>query len=76
MSVPFKKRTLGSKKRRASHFSLKGKTLVECEKCKTKRQPHHACPNCGTYKGKSIFDGFLKSKTTNKKEKAKETENK
>lgn len=71
MSVQFKRRTSGEKRRRASHFALKASKLVECAKCKTKRLPHHACPNCGTYKGKSIFDSFLKSKTSKNKDKEK-----
>lgn len=33
--------------------------LVACPQCKQMRQAHHACPTCGTYKGRQV----LKMKT-------------
>lgn len=65
MSVPKKKRTRGSKKRRASHFALKKVKTVLCKKCKRAKLPHQVCAFCGTYKNREI----LKSKLDKKEEK-------
>ena len=51
MSVPKKKRTKGSVKRRASHFALKEKAGVKCSNCGASLLPHRACAKCGYYKG-------------------------
>lgn len=51
MSVPKKKRTKGSVKRRASHFALKAKAIVKCSNCGASLLPHRACAKCGYYKG-------------------------
>ena len=55
MSVPKKKRTLGSKKRRASHFALKKPSLVKCSNCGQSLLPHRACAKCGYFKGKKTI---------------------
>ncbi len=65
MSVPKKKRTLSSKKRRASHFSLGKKNLTSCKKCGKAVLPHTACSFCGAYAGKQVISP--KTKKTSKK---------
>jgi large subunit ribosomal protein L32 len=55
MSVPKKRRTSSSKKRRASHFALGSEALVTCSKCKKKTRPHRVCEYCGFYKGKEVI---------------------
>jgi len=74
MSVPFKKRTKGSKLRRASHHALKQKNYIECERCKKPKLPHHACVHCGYYKGRSVFEQVVKTKKEPKKQDQKEKE--
>jgi large subunit ribosomal protein L32 len=29
--------------------------LVACPQCRKPRLSHHACPNCGTYRGRQII---------------------
>jgi large subunit ribosomal protein L32 len=42
-------------KRRANWFaSMKTTQLVECDHCGEQKLPHHVCPNCGYYKGRSV----------------------
>jgi large subunit ribosomal protein L32 len=40
---------------RRSHHHLDLPQLVICPHCKKPRLAHHACPNCGTYRGRQIF---------------------
>jgi large subunit ribosomal protein L32 len=64
MPVPKKRHSnIRSGKRRFSNYRLAGINLGRCSNCGAPIQPHHACPTCGNYKGRSV----LKIKT--KKEK-------
>ncbi|HVB76135.1 MAG TPA: 50S ribosomal protein L32 [Ktedonobacteraceae bacterium] len=45
---------------RRSHLHLTLPQLVACPQCKRPRLAHHACPNCGTYRGRQVF--FPKAK--------------
>ncbi|MCU0680121.1 MAG: 50S ribosomal protein L32 [Planctomycetes bacterium] len=65
MSVPPKRRTASSARRRRSHDALKKTTLSACPKCGKATKPHMACAFCGTYKGKQV----VKIKSTNEKKK-------
>lgn len=78
MSVPVKKRTRGSKKRRASHFALKKVRTILCPKCKRPKLPHQVCAFCGTYKGREVLKSKLDKKEEKKlaKQKAREPEQK
>jgi len=71
MSVPKKRRTKSSVKKRQSHHSLKKINLSVCPKCQEKILPHTVCPNCGTYKNRTVLSLKIKksvSKTANQKE--------
>jgi large subunit ribosomal protein L32 len=39
---------------RRSHDQLTVPSLSVCPKCNEHRLPHHACPNCGYYKGRLV----------------------
>jgi large subunit ribosomal protein L32 len=45
---------------RRSHLHLTLPQLRLCPQCKQPRLAHHACPNCGTYRGRQVF--FPKAK--------------
>lgn len=40
---------------RRAHHHLKLPQLVACPQCKKPRLSHHACPSCGTYRGRQVF---------------------
>lgn len=43
-------------KRRAQWLSkMRAQSLVVCDHCGEKKLPHHACPNCGYYRGRNVF---------------------
>jgi len=65
MSVPKKRRTRSSVKRRQSHDSLKKPTLTKCPQCTKAIKPHTACSFCGYYKGKEVIK--VKSKKSKDK---------
>jgi len=54
MGLPGKRLSRSSKRRRASHFSLKKAVLVACKQCKKQIMAHRACPFCGTYKLREV----------------------
>lgn len=41
---------------RRAHHKIKIPQLVTCKQCGRARQAHHACPNCGTYRGRQVLD--------------------
>ncbi len=52
MGVPKKHKTRSGRDQRRSHHALKVTTFAKCKNCGGPTQPHHACPNCGFYKGR------------------------
>jgi len=40
---------------RRAHHHLQIPQLVACPQCKRPRLSHHACPSCGSYRGRQIF---------------------
>jgi len=55
MPMP-KKRHSNSRqgKRRFSNYRLSGVSVSRCSQCGAPALPHHACPSCGTYKGRQV----------------------
>lgn len=52
-----KKRTSKSKRNmRRSHDALKEKSITHCPECSEAVFPHRACPHCGYYRGRLIFN--------------------
>ncbi|NIP41182.1 MAG: 50S ribosomal protein L32 [candidate division Zixibacteria bacterium] len=41
---------------RRAHDGLKAKNIVQCSNCGEMRLPHRACPNCGFYKGREVYE--------------------
>lgn len=64
--------TSGHTKNRRSHHALDSVRTQDCPKCGTKVLAHHACKNCGTYKGREVVDVLGKLTKKEQKMKAKE----
>ncbi len=64
MSVPAKKRSKSKVRRARAHKNLKPSNLIPCPECKTPKNRHTACSNCGKYKSREVIDV---AKKTNKK---------
>jgi large subunit ribosomal protein L32 len=54
MAVP-KRKTSKSRRdtRRATH-AISAAVVNVCPNCGVPKRPHHACANCGTYKGREV----------------------
>lgn len=84
MSVPARKKSSSSVRRRRSHHFLSKVELVLCVKCNEAVQPHRACKNCGTYKGRNavanskdtiqLIEKSVKEKAKKTKKEVKKTE--
>lgn len=53
--VPKKRTSRAKRDSRRSHHALLAPTLVACDTCGAKRQPHVVCPSCGSYKGRQVL---------------------
>lgn len=55
MGVPKGKTSKANRRmNRAANYTLDGPALAECPQCHALKQPHHACPECGYYKGRPV----------------------
>jgi len=57
MAVPQRRTSKTRKRMRRTHFKLTVPGMVECPQCHEMKLAHRVCPNCGTYKGRTIVEG-------------------
>ncbi|MER3420424.1 MAG: 50S ribosomal protein L32 [Chloroflexota bacterium] len=51
-AVPKKKHSKARQGKRRQHLRVQIGHIVECPQCRSPRLAHHACPSCGTYRGR------------------------
>ncbi len=56
MAVPKHKISKSKRDKRRTHKKLEGLNLSACPECGEAIQPHHACPSCGSYKGRTAVE--------------------
>lgn len=56
MGVPKRKVSRARQGERRSHLALSLPKLEECPHCHQPKRSHHACPNCGWYKGRPAVE--------------------
>ena len=56
MAVPKRKKSKSKRNKRRTHQKITGVNLTSCPQCGDARLPHHACPSCGTYKGRTVIE--------------------
>ena len=54
MVQPKKKHSSSRQWKRRANWKLKAKTMSKCAQCGAPSLPHHACPACGSYRGREI----------------------
>jgi len=55
MAVPKRKKSKSKRDKRRTHQKIAAPNLTRCPQCGEARLPHHACPSCGTYKGRTVI---------------------
>lgn len=56
MAVPKHKTSKSRRDKRRTHDKISGPELMKCPECGEAKLPHHACLECGDYKGHSVLD--------------------
>ncbi|MCJ7775806.1 MAG: 50S ribosomal protein L32 [Desulfobulbaceae bacterium] len=56
MAVPKKKKSKSKRNMRRAHDSINMPGVTTCPHCHEPVLPHHVCPECGTYRGKTIVE--------------------
>lgn len=66
MALPKQRHTRQRRDRARKELELTLVNTQACPKCKARVLAHHACPECGTYKGKEVKNTAPKLKTEKK----------
>ena len=56
MPVPKRKTSKSKRDKRRTHQKVAAPNVTECPQCGEATLSHHACPSCGTYKGRSVIE--------------------
>lgn len=56
MPVPFRRTSKTRKRKRRTHYKLSLNGVTKCPNCGAVVRSHRACPECGTYKGKTVIE--------------------
>lgn len=56
MAVPKRKTSKSRRDSRRAHHKLAVPNTAECPQCHQPKLPHHACPNCGYYRGRPAIE--------------------
>ncbi|MCF8564402.1 50S ribosomal protein L32 [Alicyclobacillus tolerans] len=56
MAVPQHRTSKTRKRMRRTHFKLEAPGLVKCPQCGEFKLSHRVCPNCGSYKGRTVVN--------------------
>jgi large subunit ribosomal protein L32 len=56
MAVPKRKTSKSKRDMRRTHQKTAAATTTACPQCGEATLPHHACPSCGTYKGREVIE--------------------
>lgn len=56
MPVPKRKTSKSKRDKRRTHQKTGAISLSDCPQCGEAKQPHHACPSCGEYKGRTVVE--------------------
>jgi large subunit ribosomal protein L32 len=56
MALPKHKVSKSKRDKRRTHKKIEAINITSCPECGEPVQPHHACPSCGAYKGRSVIE--------------------
>ena len=56
MAVPKQKTSKAKRNSRRSHDGLAAPAQSVCPQCSAQKLPHRVCPNCGSYRGRTVIE--------------------
>jgi large subunit ribosomal protein L32 len=56
MALPKRKISKSRRDKRRTHQIIVAPNIGACAECGEAVQPHHACPKCGAYKGRTAIE--------------------
>ena len=56
MALPKRKISKSKRDKRRTHKKIDAPNVATCPECGEATLPHHACPSCGSYKGRTAVD--------------------
>lgn len=56
MAVPKRKTSKSKVAKRRTHQKTGAPNVSACPECGEGKLPHHACPSCGAYKGRTVLE--------------------
>jgi large subunit ribosomal protein L32 len=56
MALPNRKASKSRRGKRRSQQKVKVPNLTLCPQCNEPKLPHHVCPSCGQYKGRTVVE--------------------
>ncbi len=56
MALPKRKISKSRRDKRRTHQKIDGPDVTTCPECGEATLPHHACPSCGAYKGRTVTE--------------------
>jgi large subunit ribosomal protein L32 len=55
MAVPKTRQSKARGRKRRTHYNAPHVSYMKCAQCGDTKMPHHACPNCGYYRGRPVI---------------------
>lgn len=56
MPVPKRKTSKSKRDKRRTHKKTAAPNVATCPDCSEAKLPHHACPSCGSYKDRTVYE--------------------
>ncbi len=56
MANPTHRHSKARRDKRRANWKGNGPVLGQCPECKELKQPHRACPSCGSYNGNKVLE--------------------
>jgi len=55
MALPKVRISKSRGRKRRTHYKSQNVSYMTCPQCSETKMPHHACPNCGSYRGRPVI---------------------
>ncbi len=56
MALPKRKTSKSRRDKRRTHQKVSAPAVSTCPECGEAVKPHHACPSCGSYRGRTVIE--------------------